>query len=161
MKEFSLESFSKHLEKSVIQYPKKEKTTLEFIGQHLEEKSKETIGHYQQGAGKFETWPELAETTKRDKELKGYVLNEEYNPLYRTGEMKESIHHAVNIGTHTLHVGSPSDIMLYQEMGTTHIPARSVLGLTLFKEKEQIQFILGLFLYNWIMGTHNILKKKK
>lgn len=161
MKEFSsLDAFSKHLTKVVEQYPRREKTALNFIGDHLVEKSKEKIGHLQSGDGKFSSWKELADSTKKDKERKGYVFNDEYNPLYRTGELKESIDHSVNQSRHVLYVGSPLDIMLYQEIGTKTIPARSVLGLTMFKEKEQIQYILGLFLYNWIINTNNRLGKR-
>jgi hypothetical protein len=164
MKEFaSLDTFSKHLGKMIGNYQNHEHKALDFIGKHIEEKAKETIGHLQIGAGDFESWPELAESTKKDKEAKGYVFNEEYNPLYRTGELKESINHVVAVLNKELgqvFIGSPLDIALYQEMGTNRIPARSFLGLTMFKEKEQIEFILGLFLYNWIINTYATLRIK-
>ncbi len=164
MKEFSLDAFSKHLAKLVEQFPERQKQALNFIGKHLADKSKETIGHLQKGAGDFPGWPELADSTKLDKEKKGYVFNDEYNPLYREGDLKDSIHHVVhvmNADQANLYVGSPLDIALYQEMGTSKIPARSFLGLTMFKQKEQIQFILGSFLFNWITGTYATLRIKQ
>ena len=164
MKEFAnLGAFSKQLEKVVGQYTNREHKALDFIGQRIENKAKETIGHLQVGAGGFESWPELAESTKADKDKKGYAFNEEYNPLYRTGELKESIHHIVAVLNKELgqvFIGSPLDVALFQEMGTTKIPARSFLGLTMFKEKEQIEFILGLFLNNWIIDTYSKLRIK-
>lgn len=165
MKEFaSLGAFSKQLEKVVSQHTNREHQALDFIGKRIEDKAKETIGHLQKGADGFQSWPELAEFTKIDKEKKGYVFNDEYNPLYRTGELKESIHHVVAVLNKELgqvFIGSPLDIALFQEMGTKTIPARSFLGLTMFKEKEQIQFILGLFLHNWIINTYATLRIKE
>lgn len=165
MKEFAnLGAFSKQLEKVTAQYTNREHKALDFIGQRIEDKAKEAIGHLQAGGGGFQSWPELAEATKTDKEKKGFVFNEQYNPLYRTGELKESIHHVVavlNSEFGRVFVGSPLDIALFQEMGTKTIPARSFLGLTMFKEKEQIQYILGLFLHNWIINTYASLRIKE
>lgn len=168
-KEFgSLGAFANHLQKVVKQYPKRQRAALDFIGQHIEDKSKKAIGHYQKGADGFEDWQELSESTKADKVKKGYVFNDEFNPLYREGDLKESIHHVVSplngqnqneLGK--VYIGSPLDIALYQEMGTAKIPARSFLGLTLFKEKYQIEYILGLFLNNWIINTYATLRKKE
>lgn len=164
MKEFSsLDAFSKHLKDKVInQHSKRQTKALNFIGQYLEDKSKETIGHLQTGAGDFPGWKELAESTKIDKEKKGYVFNSDYNPLYREGNLKRSISHVVYSTPKEarVYIGSHLDIALYQELGTNKIPARSFLGLTLFKEKYQIQFVLGLFLHNWIINTHATLRTK-
>ena len=163
MKEFqSLEAFSNQLKSVIRKHHVREHKALDFIGKHIETEAKKTIGHLQDGAGEFETWPELAESTKVDKEKKGYVFNEDYNPLYRTGELKKSIHHVVEIGGDNgrVYIGSDLDIALFQELGTKNIPARSFLGLTLFKEKHQIQYLLGLFLYNWIIDTYATLRIK-
>lgn len=161
MKEFrNFEAFSKHIEKVVSQYKEREFKALNQVGSYLKEKAKDKIGHLQEGAGSFATWAELAESTKATKEKKGYVFNSDYNPLYQTGELKKSISHIVNRAKHEVYVGSPLDIALYQEEGTTRIPARSFLGLTFFKEKTQIQYMLGQFLLNWITNNRSILKRK-
>jgi hypothetical protein len=160
MKEFSsFDAFSNHMKKVSSQYNKKEFLALNFLGKILEEEAKHKIGHLQKGAGPFESWQDLAESTKLDKQRKGYVFNDEYNPLYRTGELRESIHHVVNTVEHKLIIGSDSDIGLYQEIGTQHIPSRSFLGLTMFKEKAEIQYVLSSFLVNWISDSKAPLRR--
>lgn len=155
MKEFhSLNDFVKHLERVVKKYPAQEYKTLQYVGQFLEKKAKESIGWLQESAGPFNKWEPLAESTMRDKERQGFVFNSDYNPLYRTGELKESIHHVVNRPMRTLYVGSTSDIMVYQELGTSRIPPRSVLGMTMFKHKREIEYFLGSFLMYWIADVN-------
>lgn len=161
MKQFSnFDAFSKHIKKVSSQYKDRESKSLNSIGAYLEKKSQDTIGYLQEGGGSFASWPELKEATKKDKERKGYAFKEDFNPLYRTGHLKKSISHVVNRSSHTVFVGSPLDVALYQEMGTDKIPARSFLGLTFFKEKPQIQYMLGQFLINWITNSRSALKSK-
>lgn len=161
MKKFSnFDAFSKQLEKVISKYQDKEFKALNFIGQFLEEEAKEKIGHLQKGGGEFEDWKELADSTKRDKERLGYVFNEEYNPLFRTGKLRDSISHVVNRVNHKLYVGSTDPVAKYQELGTFRIPPRSFLGLTFFKEKLEIQFVLSTFLSNWIADDNSALKRK-
>ncbi len=160
MKEFAnFDAFAKHIQKVTSIHDEKEFKALNFVGKILEEESKKKIGHLQNGAGPFPSWAELAESTKTDKERKGYVFNADYNPLFRDGELKNSIHHVVNRSMRTLYVGSDSDIGLFQEMGTKRIPARSFLGLTLFKAKNEIQYVMGMFLFNWITDQSAPLKR--
>ena len=149
----SFDAFSDQIGKLSAKYKEKEFAALNFVGSVLEEEAKHKIGHLQHGAGPFENWKELAESTKLDKARKGYVFNADYNPLYRTGDLKDSIHHVVNPATSDLYVGSSDEIAIFQEFGTKNIPARSFLGLTLFKEKAEIQFILGLFMLYWIIDS--------
>jgi hypothetical protein len=156
MREFkSLTTFANFLQRTIANYPREEKKALNFIGVHLVEKAKESIGHLQKGAGPFQTWPELSPFTVEDKLKKGFIFNDEANPLLRTGEMRDSITHSVS--PQRLTVGSNSEILIYQELGTTmhgqeHIPPRSVLGMTFFKEKFHIQEALADFLLHWISG---------
>lgn len=159
MKAFTLDAFSKHLEKVITQYPKRELEALTFLGKSLEEEAKYKIGHLQEGAGPFVDWAELAESTIQDKIRKGYNFNSEYNPLFRTGELRDSIHYVINVPQHKLILGSDSEIMVYQELGTAHIPPRSVLGLTMFKAKYEIEYVLTLFLKSWILNERAIYKK--
>lgn len=160
MKEFtSFDSFAKHMNKVVSQYNEREYKSLNFLGSILEEEAKNKIGHLQKGGGQFDDWKPLAESTKADKERLGYVFNDEYNPLYRTGELKNSIGHVVNRVAHTLYVGSSSEIAVYHEFGTKHIPERSFLGLTFFKAKYEIQHVLASFLLNWITNNNSPLKR--
>jgi hypothetical protein len=161
MKNFNnFQKFSEHLKKVVAQHAVKEFKALSFIGKFLSTEAKYRIGHLQIGGGKFQSWPDLAESTKIDKLRLGFVFNSEYNPLYRTGELKDSIGYVVNKAKKAVYIGSPSDIALYQEMGTDHIPARSFLGLTMYKEKHQIEFMLQQFLINWMSGKNSVFKRR-
>lgn len=160
MKEFnSFEKFSKHIEKIAAKYAEKEKIAMNFIGKLLQEEARYKIGHLQLGSGNFDNWADLAESTKLDKQRKGFVFNSEYNPLFRTGELRESIQYVVNYANKEVIFGSALDIAAYQEFGTMYIPPRSFIGLTLFKEKEEIQYILGSFLINWITDSRSALKR--
>jgi hypothetical protein len=67
------------------------------------------------------TWPQLAESTQRDRERKGYAPNE---PLLRTGELRDSITWTI-VSDHEGAVGSDLDVAVFQELGTSKIPPRS------------------------------------
>lgn len=146
MKEFdSLNKFAIFLEKLTPQYLTREEKCLEFLGEALEESAKKKIGTLQ------DEWEPLAESTKRDKEAKGFGSPPDYDPLLRTGKMRDSIHHTV-VGP-LLSVGSDDPIAEYQELGTIRIPARSFLALTFFKEKRNIELVLMSFLITYLSGT--------
>jgi hypothetical protein len=40
-------------------------------------------------------------------------------------------------------VGSNSDIMVYQELGTAHIPPRSILGGAAARKEDEVVKVLG------------------
>lgn len=54
---------------------------------------------------------------------------------------------------HRVWVGSPSDILVYQEMGTRTIPPRPVLGLTMYRNKKYFEWSIGDFLMSWVTDT--------
>ncbi|WP_042298954.1 hypothetical protein [Paraburkholderia kururiensis] len=100
---------------------------LERVAAHIERTAKEEIGKYQPQVGPFDAWPELADATKEDRLAHGFTEND---PLLRSGEMRDSIGRTVR-GLEA-EIGSTSDIMVYQELGTVNaahpIPPRPVLG---------------------------------
>ena len=100
--------------------------------------AKEKIGEYQDEAGPFVAWAELAESTKADRTRQGFPEDE---PLLRTGEMRDSIEHQVEVPV--AQVGSNSDIAVYQELGTQHIPPRSFLGGAAVEKLDDIMKIVG------------------
>lgn len=120
----------------------------------VEKEAKKEIGHLQPEVGPFQKWEELAESTKEDKERKGYVFNDEYNPLLRTGELHDSISHEVK--GYEAAIGSTSEIMPYHEFGTVKMPARPVLGPAAFKNKEKIRAILGAAAFSGLIGKDKI-----
>src|SRR5271155_3087455 len=78
-------------------------------------------------------WPDLAPATIADKQAHGFPAPK---PLLRTGEMRDSITHSVdgNQGC----VGSDSQIAVYQELGTRHIPPRSFLVSSAISSEDRI-----------------------
>lgn len=111
---------------------------LELVATKIEETAKDEIGEYQPAVGPFPAWEPLAESTKADRVAQGYSADE---PLLRSGEMRESIHHEVEALEAI--IGSDSDIAFWQETGTATIPARPFLGPAAFHNIELMQKILG------------------
>ncbi|MDE2354946.1 MAG: hypothetical protein KGL17_07985, partial [Betaproteobacteria bacterium] len=96
----------------------------------IEAEAKSEIGTYQEGAGPFVAWQELADSTKRDRVAKGFTEND---PGLRTGAMRDSIEHATD-GAQAF-VGSNDDHLVWFEQGTRTQPPRSVLGLAAVNSK--------------------------
>lgn len=144
----SLNEFSRNLSKSILQSPIKEKMLLEEIGKSLVKQAKNKIGVQQPG------WEPLSVHTIDDKIRKGYLFSGDGNPLFRSGELHDSIEHRVE--THKVAVGSDSDVALWQEKGTTGphpIPARSYLASTLFENIPEIAVSLKQFMGSLIRGN--------
>lgn len=157
MKSFdSLEKFAKHLRKVASTYSRYEMQAANFVGQELVKEAKDKIGHLQEGimtrAHAFFDWEPLTDSTKADKQRQGYVMNSDYNPLLRTGEMRDSIKYDFNPFLHKLRLGSDSQIMLYQELGTKYIPPRSVLGLTMSQAFPVVSYTFGRMMTAWLQG---------
>lgn len=119
---------------------------LEEAAKLVETEAKRVIGTYDYN------WPPLAESTKRDRVAKGFAEDE---PLLRTGEMRDSIEHTVTMKTiaaDEAQIGSNNDKAVWQELGTSHIPARSFLaGAAAHKEKE-IVALLGHHVEQVLLG---------
>lgn len=107
---------------------------LEAAGQIVEDQAKAYLGTYDARP----EWQELADFTKEDRVAKGFPENE---PLLRTGELRDSIHHVV-VGN-TAHVGSDDDKAVWQELGTVHIPPRSFLKSAVIASVQHIDHITG------------------
>lgn len=151
MKTFtSLRQFGIHLDKLILTQASALSAGLEVIAKKIEKDAKDEIGHLQPAVGNFNAWAELAPRTKSEKELLGYKFNDEYNPLLRTGEMRDSISHRVSGISAT--IGSTSDIMVYQELGTWVIPPRPVLGPAAYKNTEFINKVIGKVTVMGLLG---------
>ena len=124
-----------------------EHEALETACVEIEKRAKEKIGEYQNTAGPFAAWSPLAESTVEDRANKGFSADE---PLLRTGELRDSIEHKV-IG-HEGHIGSDSDIAVYQELGTDRIPARSFLGGAAFELAPKIGREIGVEYFAFLSG---------
>jgi phage gpG-like protein len=121
------------------------------------EEAKNEIGTYQEEAGPFVAWAELADSTKRDRKYKGFSENE---PLKRTGELRASIQYTA-IGYQAV-IGSDDDVAVYQELGTYtlngmsyHIPPRSFLGGAAFRKGHVVASIINERIYWLLCGMPN------
>jgi phage gpG-like protein len=117
---------------------RRQSSALKEAAQIIEREAKAEIGHYQEAAPPFKAWAELADSTKQDRIQKGFSPND---PLLRTGNLRESIGHAV--AGREAAVGSNLDIAIYQELGTRTIPPRSFLGGAAVRKSEEVANLLG------------------
>ena len=117
---------------------------LEVCARLIEKTAKDEIGHYQPETEPFPAWAPLADSTVREKTRLGYVgrLSAD-DPLYRTGEMRDSIEHRT--GELETEIGTDSTIAPYHEFGTEKMPPRPFLGPALVRNKENIEKIVGAF----------------
>ncbi|WP_435018496.1 HK97-gp10 family putative phage morphogenesis protein [Tundrisphaera sp. TA3] len=134
----SLGHLAAHFAEIALKQHEMEHHALEKVGKLVEKRAKAKIGEYQDEAGPFIAWPELADFTKEDRLRQGFSEND---PLLRTGAMRDSIGHQV--AGSEVHVGSNSDIAVYQELGTSKIPPRSFLGGAAVDETKRIREIIG------------------
>lgn len=106
------------------------------VCEDLVEESKRVIGTYDYG------WPELAESTQRDREYQGFPPNE---PLLRTGELRDSIEYNMDRDGRHAYVGSDNEKAVWQEFGTVRIPPRPfLLGAWEHKGQESADTFAGL-----------------
>jgi hypothetical protein len=148
MPEMTLAGFIEHLARVAVETKVAEHEALEKAALRVERRAKAEIGTYQDGAGPFAGWPELADSTKDDRVKQGYSEND---PGYRSGEMGASIGHAV--GDEEAVVGSNDDHLVYFELGTDHQPPRSVLGIAAVNEAEAVAEILGASAVKALVGN--------
>jgi phage gpG-like protein len=148
MKEFnSLAAFASHLLAVEAAEVLALHHGLKAVAKAIEATAKAEIGHYQPAVGPFQAWPELADSTKADRVRQGFSEND---PLLRTGEMRDSISHEVS-GLEAV-IGSDSDVMVWQELGTKTIPPRPVLGPAALLNEEKIKEILGKAAARGLLG---------
>lgn len=105
----------------------------------IEATAKAEFGMYQPEVGQFAAWDPLAASTQKERARLGYTPDD---PLLRSGDLEGSVSHVVS-GLEAV-IGSDSDVMVYQELGTERIPPRAVLGPAAIRNKALIERTLGL-----------------
>jgi phage gpG-like protein len=138
MSEMSLGAFIGHLAGFRMRLDEAMHEGLDRAARVVQEEAKRELGTYQDQAGPFAAWAELADSTKTDRVKAGYAENE---PGLRSGEMRDSIGHAV--GHDEAVVGSDAEEMAWFELGTSRQPPRSVLGTAAVRKGEAVAHILG------------------
>lgn len=152
MNEMSLLEFAALLPRLAVEAVAAEHEALEYAARVVEKEAKDAVGHYQEASGPFAAWAELADATKADREHQGYPANE---PELRTGELRDSIEHTVGAslsGAHSAEIGSNSDVMVYQELGTPKMPPRSILGGAAARKEKEVVEILGGTVFAALVG---------
>ncbi|WP_424139364.1 HK97 gp10 family phage protein [Roseomonas chloroacetimidivorans] len=114
------------------------RSALDEAARVVQAEAKREIGDYQPAAPPFGAWPQLAESTQKDRVAQGFTAND---PLLRTGKLRDSIGRRVGDGEAV--VGSDLDVALYQELGTKTIPPRSFLGGAAVRKSDEVVKILG------------------
>ena len=147
MKEFSLLGFVEFLGNLPAAVEAQTHEMLELAARVVEREAKDSIGEYHGAAGPFAAWAELADATKADRVAKGYAENE---PLLREGDLRDSIEHTV-VGNEA-HIGSNSDIAVYQELGTSRIPPRSFLGGAAVRKEREVVELIGSSVMRTLSG---------
>jgi phage gpG-like protein len=120
---------------------------LEAAAGLIQNTARAKLGHYQPSVEHFPAWPELADFTKQDRVAKGFTEND---PLLRTGELRDSIGHAVR-GFEAV-IGSTSDVAVYQELGTDRIPPRPFLGPAVVENEEALRALWHDVLLRGFLG---------
>lgn len=147
MKNFnSFGDFGRYLERMLVEKPKLDKVLLETVGKHVEDNARKMFGHYQEASGPYGAWPQLAESTQKQRAAQGYSPND---PLFRTGELMNSISHSVD--KNNVVIGSNSEIMVYQELGTADIPPRPVLAPAMFQSRKFIKKAIDAYFLTWFL----------
>lgn len=138
MPDLSLTEFARLLTGMVSDIEHAAHEGLEQAAQIVEREAKAELGHYQQGAGPFAPWAELADSTKDDRVRQGYPENE---PGLRSGAMRDGIQHVVQ--GRTAHVGSDDDKLVFFELGTVKQPPRAVLAGSLIRKTDAVAHAVG------------------
>jgi hypothetical protein len=154
MLDMSLLGFIEHLAHFEHRLHAETHKGLEHVGRIVEREAKAELGHYQDAAGPFVAWAELADATKEDRVAHGFTEN---NPGLRSGEMQDSIGHAV--GHEEVVIGSNDDKMVWFELGTEKQPPRSALGVATVHKEAHIVAVLGGSVVTALVG-HDVFHGK-
>lgn len=138
MPDMSLLGFMEHLAHFDHRLHEAKHKGLERVAKIVEAEAKRELGTYQDAAGPFVAWAELADSTKDDRVAKGYTPND---PGRRSGEMADGIGHRSD--SEEAVIGSNDDKMVWFELGTEKQPPRSALGGSVIRKEDAIVAVLG------------------
>ncbi|MER5029659.1 hypothetical protein [Pantoea anthophila] len=134
-----LEQFARELSSASASIANGLEAGFRVIVKEIEETAKEEIGVYQPAYGPFDAWVPLSESTKADRIRQGYSEDE---PLLRSGELRDSIQSEV-VGLAAI-VGTKSEIGVWQEVGTEHIPPRPFIGPAYLRKIDPLMGAIGV-----------------
>ena len=145
MRQMSLDRFIAHLQGVNAALPRAERRGLHRGAEIIQHEAQHRIGR------ENNEWPPLAERTVAEKARLGYTGRiSATDPLYRTGELRASIE--VSVDGHRAVVGTHDKVALFQEMGTSRIPARSFLGSAAYVKGREAANAIGAEVAHAIAG---------
>ncbi|KDE19672.1 hypothetical protein AZ09_10390 [Acetobacter aceti 1023] len=148
VRDFTLPEFAAFLTETALKVNDATHSALDDAARIVQVEAKHEVGQYQEAAGPFPAWAELADSTKEDRVRHGFTEND---PGLRTGEMRESIKRSV--GGHEAHVGSDDDKMVFFELGTEKQPPRTVLAGALIRKTDEVRHVIGRRFVGTLFGA--------
>lgn len=143
----SLGHFAAHLLKLQVGVALEAHQGLEKAATAIEKTAKEEVGTYQRAIGPYGAWPELAESTKKQRVEQGYSEND---PGLRSGAMRDSISHHTSMNEAV--VGSDDQHLVWFELGTDKQEPRAVLGPAVEHNHHVIRKIMGRAFVRGLLG---------
>ena len=140
------------LTKAAMVIPMASREAVEKAADIVLEQIRSEPGEYQTGAGPFASWSPLAPSTLEDKARHGWPSP---SPELRSGDLRDSYEKTI-VSNHEAHVGSNSDIAVWQELGTKNMPARSIIGLAGAKKEKEIYDATGRLFYGVLSSQYQV-----
>jgi hypothetical protein len=131
--------------------PLAQRHALDHVGQIVRDQARDFMGTYDARP----RWPELADATKEDRAHKGFTEND---PLLRTGETRDSIGYVAS--PHDVQIGSNSDKLVWNALGTSRIPARDPFVPAVLARRHEIEHVIGHTMHAYLSsGTfHQVIR---
>jgi hypothetical protein len=148
MSELTLAEMALHLGRLSVTMPAVGYHALDVASAMVLEECRDSIGHYQDSAGPFSAWAELADSTKADRVRRGFTEND---PGLRTGQMRDSYERHVE--TDWAEVGSNDMHAVWFELGTKTQPPRSVIGGAAMRKEHEIYEETGRIFFAVLSST--------
>jgi hypothetical protein len=133
-----------------VAMPMASREAIEKAADMVLEQIRSEPGEYQTGAGPFASWAPLALSTLADKAYQGLPSP---SPELRTGDLRDSYEKTI-VSNHKAEVGSDSDVAVYQELGTSKMPPRSIIGLAAAKKEHEIWQITGRLFFGVLTSPY-------
>jgi phage gpG-like protein len=152
MREFtSFAGFAAHLELLSLEGAEVTEHLTKHSAEVVRDIAKAKIGYYQDAVGGYPAWAPLASSTEAEKRRLGAPAGA---PLMRHGDLYASIEYQAEFAPleGNAVVGTPSEIAVYQELGTPTIPPRPFMGPAGFESRETIAREASETVVAWISG---------
>ncbi len=146
----SLTEMASIFSRAAMAIPMASRHAIEKAADLVLEQIRSEPGEYQTGAGPFASWAPLAQSTLADKARQGWPSP---SPELRTGDLRDSYQKTI-ISNHEAAVGSDSDVAVYQELGTSKMPPRSIIGIAAARKEHEIWEITGRLFFGVLASRY-------